>query len=265
MLRELLQPIILIGIAIFVVLIVPAYLLINHMIFYPPSPAGYQKGPNVIFLTTADNKKIAAVYLPNPTAKYTLLISHGNAEDIGYMMPYLLDVQAHGFAVFAYDYHGYGLSGGKPSEKNTYLDIQAAYDYLTAQLKIQPKRIILLGRSLGSAAAIHLAQHETVAGLILESPFVSVYRVATRIKLLPFDKFKNLDKIKNIRYPVLVIHGLSDRTVAPWHGQRIFRAANHPKQAYWVEGAGHNNIMLYAGNTYWAQIELFIKRYVDKR
>jgi fermentation-respiration switch protein FrsA (DUF1100 family) len=162
-----------------------------------------------------------------------------------------------GFSVLVYDYRGYGTSSGMPSEKNAYKDIEAAYGYLVGQMQCPPSRIIAMGRSVGAAVAMHLACRKKLAGLILEGPFVTAFRVVTYIPLLPFDKFRNVDKIKKAQCPVLVIHGRDDSVVPFWHGEKLFKTANEPKLNLWVDGAGHNDVLTVAGNRYWAVIEDF--------
>ena len=82
-----------------------------------------------------------------------------------------------------------------------------------------------------------LASRKSVAGLIVESAFTKAFLVVTRIPIVPFDKFANIDKIKKVRSPVLVIHGTSDSVIPFSHGQQLFAAANEPKRFLWVEGA----------------------------
>ena len=159
-------------------------------------------------------------------------------------------IKALGFSVFAFDYHGYGTSGGKPTEQNSYEDIAAAYDHLTQVLKIPPERIIAHGRSLGGAVAIDLAAKRPVGGLVVESSFVSAFRVVTGYRVFPFDKFRNLEKIRQVRCPLLIIHGREDEVIPFWHGERLFAQANEPKMSFWVEGAGHNNLKVAAGAEY---------------
>ncbi|HAX79930.1 MAG TPA: hypothetical protein DCY88_29865 [Cyanobacteria bacterium UBA11372] len=89
------------------------------MIFLP-QPSTYEDTQDIIKLTTANGVSISAIYLPNPKAKYTILYSHGNAEDLGYGLPMLKELRDIGFSVFAYDYQGYGTSRGTPSEANAY-------------------------------------------------------------------------------------------------------------------------------------------------
>jgi hypothetical protein len=221
----------------------------ERMIFLPPVTE-YRDTSATVKLKSRDGVEISSMYLPNPQATYTILFSHGNAEDLGTLAAELESMRALGFSVFAFDYHGYGTSGGKATEQNAYEDIDAAYDYLTQVLKTPPDRIIAHGRSLGGAVAIDLASKKPLGGLIVESSFVSAFRVVTGYPVFPFDKFRNMDKIKQVRCPVLIIHGRQDEVIPFWHGERLLELANEPKRNYWVDGAGHNNLKVVAGMEY---------------
>lgn len=223
-----------------------AYLVSDRMIFLPP-PATYRDTGQILKLVAADGARISAVHLLHPGAAYTMLYSHGNAEDLGLIMPALVRLRDWGFSVFAYDYHGYGTSEGSPSERRAYLDVDAAYAHLTGTLGLRPGRIIAYGRSVGSGPAVDLAAREPLAGLVVESGFVTAFRVLTRVPLLPFDKFRNIDRIARVPYPVLVMHGTADEIVPVAHGRALFDAASVPRRSLWVEGAGHNDFMLVAG------------------
>ena len=226
-----------------------AWLISDRMIFLPPAPT-YRDTADILKVPTSGGERIAAVYLPNPAATYTVLLSHGNAEDLGWVLPSLPPLRDLGFGVFAYDYRGYGLSEGRASEQHVYADIDAAYDYLTRELRVPAARIILYGRSLGAGAAVDLAARRSVGGLIVESPFLTAFRVMTRIPLFPFDRFRNVDKIGRVRCPVLVMHGEADEIVPLWHGQQLFERAPGPKMFLAVPGAHHNDFMWVAGARY---------------
>ena len=173
-------------------------------------------------------------------------------------------IRAAGFAVLAYDYQGYGTSEGKPTERHAYDDEDAAYNFLVQTMHIQPTKIIAFGRSVGSGPAADLASRRPVAGLILESAFTSALRVMTRVSVFPFDRFDNLQKIKKIHYPILVIHGTQDSVINVVHGRELFAAANEPKQALWVEGANHNDVAFVGGSRYADALKAFailIQRY----
>jgi len=152
-----------------------AWFYSDRMIFLPPPP-GYRDTPEVLKVPTKDGQHIAAIYLANPASTYTLLLSHGNGEDLGSVLPLLPGLASLGFSVFAYDYRGYGLSDGSPSERHVYADIDGAYDYLTGKLGVAPETIVAYGRSLGAGAAVDLAARRLVGGVILESPFVTAFR-----------------------------------------------------------------------------------------
>ena len=221
----------------------------DSMIFLP-QPASYPDTKTSLKLSVTQTEQISAIYLPNSQATHTLLYIHGNAEDLGDIRPLLDRLHGWGFSVFAYDYRGYGTSDGNPSERNAYQDADAAYAYLTQQLKIPPEQIIVYGRSVGGGSAVDLATRHPVSGLILESTFTSAFRVVVPFPILPFDKFSNLDKLRKVHCPVLVMHGQADQTIPIQHGQRLYEAAREPKMSLWVAEAGHNDLDLVAGERY---------------
>jgi fermentation-respiration switch protein FrsA (DUF1100 family) len=234
-----------------------AYFFSDRMVFRPHQ-SSYEDGPEILKIKTKDGAEISALYLAAPNSEFTILYSHGNSEDIGDIREVLEAFRSKGFSMLAYDYRGYGTSGGRASEKNAYEDVEAVYEYLVGKLGCPSDRIIAMGRSLGGAVAMHLACREKLAGLILESSFVTAFRVVTRVPLIPFDKFRNVDKIKEVHCPILVIHGRDDRIVPFWHGEKLFKTANEPKLKFWVDGAGHNDLFPVAGTRYWDIIKEFI-------
>jgi hypothetical protein len=246
----------LLPLALYLALFTYAWLFSEGAIFLP-HPSSYRDSPAILKLTTRGGQSISALYLPNPEARYTLLVSHGNAEDLGDGRYWFEDLRRAGFGVFAFDYEGYGTSTGKPSEQGAYEDEDAAYDYLVGHLGIRPDRIIIFGRSVGSGPAVDLASRKPAAALILQSPFLSAFRVLTHIPLLPFDRFQNYKRIAHVRCPVLVIHGTSDSVIPFWHGQKLYELAREPKQNFWVAGADHNDLESVAGPSYGEALKAF--------
>jgi fermentation-respiration switch protein FrsA (DUF1100 family) len=269
-LRRIVHSLIGIVVAVYIALVLLA--LFSDRLLFQPQPSTYRDSDliasaralgiadtKVVKLRSAryDNGQkntapatITGLYLPNPAARFVLLFSHGNAEDLGADLPLLDIYRRAGFAVFAYDYRGYGTSEGRASEPGVYADAEAAYDALTGQLNVPGSQIISMGRSLGSAAAIHIAATRPTAALVVEAPFLSAFRVLTRVQALPWDKFNNASNIRNVKVPVLVIQGDADEVVPFSHGQRIFALAAGPKQSLWVRGAHHNDVILVAQTTY---------------
>jgi len=228
-------------------------------IMFAPPTASYLQNNDTIFLKTSDGVKIAANYYPNPQARFTILYCNGNMSDLGLIKQLMKRFNAEGYAIFAFDYHGYGISDGTPSESTTYLDANAAYDYLINNLHISPDRIIVYGKSLGAGVALQLAINRKVAGLVMESPFVSAYRVYTQYPLIPFDKYRNLAKINQLSSPLLVIHGEQDSVIPFWQGKKLYEKASVPKVKFWVANADHNNVIGVARNGYWDAWQRLIK------
>lgn len=210
----------------------------------------------------AGDINLSAVYLPNPDAKFTLLYFHGNAADLGNVYDLLRYMHANGFAVFSYDYPGYGTSDGSSSEQRFYQSGLAAYDYLVDTLQIDPATIVAYGQSLGTAVALDVALHRKVAALIMESPFITAFRTITQLPLFPLDRYKNNTKIGKLNVPVLIINGTRDAEIPPWQGRALYKLAPSPKQYYSVEGAGHNDIMFVAKNRFWEVLNQFLAKYV---
>lgn len=238
--------------------ILQAHFLVDRII-YAPAISSYKDTARIIKLKTKDDATISALYLANKNAKYTILFSHGNGEDLNYSMPFLQVWHDHGYSVFVYDYHGYGTSSGKPTEEHVYADVEAAYKYLVQNLHVPPEKIIAYGHSIGAAVNIELATHHSVAGLIVQSAFVDAFRALTKIPLIPFPKYNNLKKIQQITCPILFIHGTHDEIVAFWHAKKLYNAYKGKKGFLWVEGAGHNDVMLRAKDRYWHAVDNFIQ------
>src|SRR5205085_2083103 len=125
--KRFLKKMLFVLVLVYAALLIFAVFLSDGVIFQPHTSA-YQDTPEVLKLTTANGNRISAFYLPNVSARFTLLVSHGNAEDLGDARYWLEDLRRAGFAVFAYDYEGYGTSQGKSSERRVYQDVEAAYD-----------------------------------------------------------------------------------------------------------------------------------------
>ncbi len=241
---------------IYVGLMLFALLASDRMIFQPQR-SSYQDSPEIIKLESGKGRSISAVHLVNPEARYTVLYSHGNAEDLGDLRYHLEAYRDAGFSVFAYDYSGYGTSDGKPTARNVCEDADGALRFLVEHEKIPLDRIIFHGRSVGGGPAVYLAEKNEVAGLIVESSFVTAFRVMTRIPLVPFDKFRNLSRIDDVDCPVLVIHAREDDVIPFWHGEALHRKAHEPKQCCWLDGATHNHVPAEAREVCWAAIASF--------
>ncbi|MBN2297619.1 MAG: alpha/beta hydrolase [Deltaproteobacteria bacterium] len=234
-------------------------LFLADSLIFQPQPATYVQSSRFSQLTTENGDVITIRYLPHPHARYTILHSHGNAEDLGDIEGILETFLMQGFSVIAYDYSGYGTSTGKPSEAALYANILAVYEYLRDHQQISPCQILVFGRSVGGGPSVELAAHHPVGGLILESVFTSAFRTITRIPIFPIDKFNNLRKISSVSCPILVIHGQQDEVIPFRHGEEMYARAPSPKMRLWVTSAHHNDVMWTAGEEYWATLAEFTK------
>ncbi|KAF8567645.1 Alpha/beta hydrolase domain-containing protein 17C [Paragonimus westermani] len=206
--------------------------------------------PDNIEVTTASTRrgnKIAILYMQNnPSTKLTFLLSHGNAVDLGLMVNFMYELGTKlDVNMMCYDYSGYGVSSGRPLEKNLYADAECALDVLRTKFEVPLDKIVLYGQSIGTVPTVHLATLHRVAAVVLHSPLMSGLRVAfPRIKRnYCCDVFSNLARAPRILSPTLVIHGTSDEVVHVNHGYRICSAvADHLLlDPLFIDGAGHND------------------------
>ena len=196
-------------------------------------------------------------------ASPALLWFYGNGENIATIWPILRDFQPPATALLVVDYPGYGGSDGRTTEAGLYRAADAAYAALAARPEVDPRRIYVYGRSLGSAAATYTATRHPVAGLILESPFTNAadmardaYRILPRFILrLSLD---NLGRMKQVHCPVLVFHGTADRLVPIAMGRQVAAAAAGPVEFVLVQGSGHNETYDLGGKRYRDKVWAFV-------
>lgn len=217
-----------------------------------------------VYFTTADNLKINAWYIPSDKARFTLLFCHGNAGNIMDRLDKIQLLHRIGMNIFIFDYRGFGKSEGEPREQGLYLDAQAAYDYLIKKLEVDPVGIILYGESLGSTVAIDLARTKQVGGVIIEGGFSSGKDMGARMyPFLPGFIFSNIfdsiSKIRDVRAPLLFIHGREDQIVPLNLAYKLYQRANAPKEFVELPG-DHNTFFLDS----WQKITSSISAFISK-
>jgi len=192
-----------------------------------------------------------------------LLWFYGNGETVAAIWPVVRAFQPPGTALLVLDYPGYGGSGGRATEAALYAAADAAYDALATRPDVDPQRIYVYGRSLGSAVATYTAAHRRVAGLILESPFTNAAAMAQHhYRLLPrFLLRLSLDNVANIRRvhcPILLFHGDADRLVPTAMGMAVAAAAAGPVKVVLIHGSGHNDTYDIGGRAYREKVWEFV-------
>ncbi|GAB2300008.1 hypothetical protein Dimus_034051 [Dionaea muscipula] len=203
---------------------------------------------DVLKLRTRRGNDVVAMYVKNPKASATLLYSHGNAADLGQMFELFVELSIRlRVNLMGYDYSGYGQSTGKPTECNTYADIDAAYTCLKEQYGVKDEQLILYGQSVGSGPTVDLASRvPDLRGVVLHSPILSGLRVLYPVKrTFWFDIYKNIDKIDQVNCPILVIHGTADEVVDWSHGKQLWELSRNKYEPLWLSGGGHCNLELY--------------------
>ena len=263
-----------IAIGIYVVLMLMIYLFQGRLVFLSNmpgraldvSPAEIGLNFEDVSITTPDNERLHGWYVPAENSRGVVLFFHGNAGNISHRLDSINIFNDLGLDTLIIDYRGYGQSTGKTSEKGTYLDAQAAWDYLVKSRRIPADQIIIFGRSLGGAIGAWLAARQTPAAVIIESSFSSGVDMAQR--LYPFLPVRLITRLKypvaeyagQLNCPVLVVHSRHDEIIPFEMGQAIYAAVKSDKKFVELRG-DHNNGFLLSQEVYIAGLEDFIRVY----
>jgi fermentation-respiration switch protein FrsA (DUF1100 family) len=204
--------------------------------FQPPPGAGSgQPGPVVIF-------------------------QHGNAEFIDYWADVMPAFSRLGVGVLLLEYPGYGRSTGRPSQRSIATGAVAAFDWLHNDRRVDPDRIVAMGRSLGGGAALVLTLERPVAALILQSTFTSVSSLASRAYWLPRflvrDPFDNLAAAESYQGPALLFHGTYDDVIPFRHAQALTAAS--PRGTLVRLQCGHNDCPP-SWEVFWSTVRRFLR------
>ena len=251
----------------FYVLLLISVFIFKRKLLYHPNFSNHITGDGLIHsiekinIKTEDNIDLKGWFHLKDLKKKTILFFHGNAGTLDnriYKLNFLGNLDVN-FLIIAW--RGYSGSTGKPSEFGLYQDAKSALNWLNLK-GVTDEKIILYGESLGTSIAIEVGQNKDFAGMILESPFTSMVDVGRKhypifpIKLLLKDKYESKNKIKNIKFPVLIMHGEKDKIVPFYMGKEIYNLANKPKSKYFTENDDH---MMEFNQNLVNKIELFLK------
>ncbi len=248
---------VLLAIAGYVFLCLLVFLLQNRLVFMPSTEMLFESAQLPIpaddmYIPVGTAERIHAWYFPASDSAPVVLFCHGNAGNISYRMEHVELFRKLGWSTLLFDYRGYGKSEGSPSETKVYEDARAAYEWLVEVKKIDPKRIIVFGESIGGAVALHTATEVPVGGLVLESTLTSARdmgRLMFRylpVGLLLRVNFDNVGRIGKLGVPVLVTHSPVDEIVPYEMGRTLFALAPEPK--LFVELSGGHNDREYVSN-----------------
>ncbi|HEY9718244.1 MAG TPA: alpha/beta hydrolase [Trichormus sp.] len=218
-----------------------------------------------IWFPTANGAKLHGWYFPVADAEKTLLVNHGNTgniADLHVLISLLIQTDAN---VFVYDYRGYGKSESRSTTKSICEDGLAAYDWLASEHSGMP--IILYGESLGGAVACHVAEHRSPSGVIVQSSFFEMRRIAKETYAIfgiwPESLFQrpylsNARVLATLECPVLLVHGSKDPEVHPAHAHDLFRVAKSATQLVILPNTAHSEIDQSDGELFVARLQEFI-------
>ncbi|MEX1999004.1 MAG: alpha/beta hydrolase [Gemmatimonadales bacterium] len=253
----------------YLVIVFVAWLMQDRLAF--PSPRhvlGTPEGGERVAIRTHDGLTLSGWFLPpaRPTSRPApaVIWFTGNMETVGAMAPMLLQMRLPGAALLAVDYRGYGENPGKPTEADVYRDAEAIWDWLAARPDVDAMRIAVYGRSIGGVSATWLAAHRTPAAVVLDAPFTNARDMARRHywflpRIMTRLDLDNLERLRSVDVPVLILHGTQDRIAPFWMGQRLADAARQATLVP-IEGAGHNETYDDAGPMYRDTVHAFLAK-----
>jgi len=198
---------------------------------------------NALFENSAGNPLNGWIISPTENFNGTsVLFLHGNAGNIVTHFTGVLPLVKQGFEVFLFDYSGFGFSEGKATRNNVLLDANAALTYLIQQKNPNSKKLIIYGQSLGGHLATKVAaeNENKIDGLVVEGAFSSHKDIAAETagifgRIFVAEKYSGLKSIKEFNKPVLVIHSTEDQVIPFELGEKLFAAANEPKEFYKID------------------------------
>jgi fermentation-respiration switch protein FrsA (DUF1100 family) len=242
-------------------------LLENRLVYHPvPYPVGDWAPAELRFedaqFAADDGTALHGWYVPHSDPRAVVLFLHGNAGNIAGRADFLRRLHDLRVTVLALDYRGYGRSEGSPTEQGVISDARAARTWLAEKAGVRPSEIVLWGESLGCGVAIELAT-DGARALILEHAFTSLPDVAAHhyswmpVRLLMRNRMRAIDKIGEFRGPILQAHGDSDSVIPYQLGQRLFEAANQPKEFLTIPGGDHNDPR---SAKFWEAADRFLSR-----
>lgn len=232
---------------------------------YTPDDVG--RPAEDLWLKTPDGVRLHAWFFAaeksSPRARFVMLFCHGNGGNLTSRPGYYRAILETGVNLLTFDYRGYGLSEGEPSEAGTYTDATTAYAWLRAR-GFAPEHILVWGESLGGGIASHVAATQSVGGLVLQSSFTSIPDIGAEVfpwlpvRLLSRIKYDTHSRLPHLKCPVVVMHSRGDMTIRFHHGERNFAAARGPKAFIELEG-DHNDPLLANRAAYVAGAERLVQ------
>jgi len=242
-----------------------AWWLQERLIFFPQPIVSISHLPAravPLEVIVADGARVRGWIVSGATVPAPAVIYFGgNAEEVSWTLAETRWPRE--WTIVAVNYRGYGASEGLPGEREITADALAIYDSIVRREDVDRKRIVVFGRSLGTAVAARVAAERPVAGAILVSPFDSLTAIGSKhypwlpVSLLLRHRFDAISVATRIRAPLLAIIGDADSIIPPRHSRALFDAWAGPKQWRVITGADHNDISSFA--EFWDGVVRFLE------
>lgn len=237
------------------IVLVLLFVLLEPWLVYPAPPVAIgtwdpseYEAEEVVF-ESGDSTRLHGWYFEHPNPQAQVLFCHGNGEHLGLLGPWADQLRSeHRVSLFVFDYRGYGKSHGRPHEEGVLQDAEAALQWLADRADVRPDQVVIYGRSLGGAVAVHLAAEKGARGLIIERAFDSMVDLAADlypwlpVRLAMRNRYHSVGKIRSYDGPLLQLHGAEDALVPVEFAKRLFEAAPSKKKRFVaMPGIGHND------------------------
>jgi fermentation-respiration switch protein FrsA (DUF1100 family) len=214
-----------------------------------------------VWIDSDDGEKVEAWFVASKSVRPmpAVVFFHGNAELIDHNYPMAEEYRLRGLSTLLVEYRGYGRSGGTPSQKAIVADSIKFVDWLKQKEGVDPARIFIHGRSLGTGVAAQVAAARPPVALILESPFTSIASFASRMGVPGFlvrNPYRTDKVLPGLACPILILHSRGDEIIPFSHGEKLKALV---PSATLVELKGGHNDPLAEQEAYWSSIETLLK------
>ena len=211
---------------------------------------------------TRDGERLRAWIMRAPDARARVVYFHGNGGNLSNWAPILASIVRRGYSVFAFDYRGYGVSSGRPTERGLYRDVEAVVARAWSDDRDGGAPLIYWGRSLGCSMAGYAATVRAPAGVIVEAGFADA-RAAVRgsplalLAILASYRFPAGEFLNHAKAPVLQLHGDRDSVIPFQRGRELHERLTVPKRFVTIAGGDHNDAAPADAAAYWSAIDAF--------
>jgi len=238
----------------YVTILVMMVVFETSLVFPIPKPTAGNWAPDFSFeevdIEEDENPRLVCWLLEHADPQNFIIVFHGNGQHVAQCAESFGNRFRQEFhaTVLIVDYQGYGKCEGSPSQTNICADSLRCFDYFTRQMGIQSDQVVVHGQSMGGAPAIYVCQNRNVRGLVLDSTFDCMGKIAAQrfpflpVRLLMRNQFPSEDWAADLKCPVIQFHRTTDEVISIERGEALFKAiASADKTFVEIPNGGHNS------------------------